>query len=83
MTHHSMQERLNRLDTEEAIVLAGMLRQGFVSVPAVMFEHPGRRAMVEHWEHHGVRIGTADVETIQAFAGKVCDTLPYRRPSTR
>lgn len=67
---HTMQERLNKLDTEEAIALAGMLRQGFVSVPAVMFEHPGRRAMVEHWEHHGVRIGAEDVATIQAFAGK-------------
>ena len=67
---HTMQERLNRLETEEAIALAGMLRQGFVSVPAVMFEHPGRRAMVEYWEHHGVRIGAEDVATIQAFAGK-------------
>jgi replicative DNA helicase len=67
---HTMQERPNTLDTEEGIALAGMLRRGEVRVPSVVFEHPGMRAWVEHWERVGVCRGTDDIAAVQAFAGK-------------
>ena len=67
---HTMQERLNTLETEEGIALAGMLRRGEVRVPSVVFEHPGIRAWVEHWERAGVCFGKDDIAAVQAFAGK-------------
>jgi len=67
---HTMQERLNTLETEEGIALAGMLRRGEVRVPSVVFEHPGIRAWVEHWERAGVCYGKDAIAAVQAFAGK-------------
>ena len=67
---HTMQERLNTLETEEGIALAGMLRRGEVRVPSVVFEHPGIRAWVEHWERAGVCFGKDDISAVQAFVGK-------------
>lgn len=67
---HTMQERLNTLDTEEGIALAGFLKRGEVSVPSVAFRHDGRRAFVKHWEKYGVRFGADDITAIQAEAGK-------------
>lgn len=76
---HTMQERLNKLETEEGIALAGMLRRGEVQVPSVVFEHPGIRAWVEHWERAGVCFGKDDIAAVQAFAGKQAteDALGY------
>ena len=65
-----MQERLNTLETEEGIALAGMLRRGEVRVPSVVFEHPGIRAWVEHWERAGVCYGKDAIAAVQTFAGK-------------
>ena len=67
---HTMQERLNTLETEEGIALAGMLRRGEVRVPSVVFEHPGIRAWVEHWERAGVCYGKDAIAAVQTFAGK-------------
>lgn len=51
----TMQERAeNKLDSEEAIVMAGMVLADKVGpVPSMAFHHLGRRAMVAYWERCG------------------------------
>lgn len=66
----TMQERADPLDASEATVLAGMLlADDPTSVPADAFDHPGRRALVGHWQRVGrIALGAADIEAAIAAA---------------
>lgn len=65
-------EAANALDAAEATAIAGMLlddRPG--SVPSSAFDHPGRRALVAHWERVGRIALTVDDLTAAAKEGGV------------
>ena len=69
---HTMQERdENKLDSQEAIVMAGMVLADKVGpVPAWAFHHPGRRALVLYWERCGrIALTKQDQETAATKAG--------------
>lgn len=64
------------LDAAEAIAMAGMVLHDRVGpVPSTAFEHPGRRALVEHWERVGRVALTADVRADAARQGGTTDDL--------
>lgn len=73
----TMQERANELDAVEAKALAGMLLHDQPDyVPASAFDHPGRRALVAHWQREK-RIATtdADLKAAAAAAGVTLDDI--------
>lgn len=63
----TMQEPVNRLDEAEATALAGMVVHDKVDamVDATAFDHPGRRALVAHWERIG-HIGLTSDDLVAA-----------------
>lgn len=73
----TMQERANELDGTEAIAVAGMVLHDLPDhVPASAFDHPGRRALVAHWQREKrLALTDADLKAAAVAAGVTLDDI--------